>query len=196
MTSIGIFCGSYSGSHPDYMRCAGEAATYLVHAGHDIVYGGGAVGLMGAVADAALQAGGRVTGVMPQSLIDGEIGHSGLTEMRVVTDMNERKATMASLTDAFLALPGGSGTLEEISEQWTWAQLGLHDKPCGFLNVRGFFSPLHEFIERTVSEGFTRPEYATMLIFEDQIGPLLDRFDAYIAPAKKWGTADATARPD
>jgi uncharacterized protein (TIGR00730 family) len=186
MTSIAVFCGSYTGSDPEYVRSARHVGTHLAQAGYEIIYGGGAVGLMGAVADAALENGGRVIGVMPQALVDGEIGHHMLTEMRVVTDMHERKSVMASLADAFLTLPGGSGTLEEISEQWTWAQLGLHQKPCAFLNVRGFYTPLHDFIKRTVTEGFTRPEYADMLIFEEEIQPLLTRFGSYVAPPKKW----------
>jgi uncharacterized protein (TIGR00730 family) len=189
MTSIAVYCGSYSGRDPEYLRSAREVGAYLARAGYDLVYGGGAVGLMGAVADAALENDGRVIGVMPRALVDGEIGHSGLTEMHVVADMHERKATMAMLADAFLTLPGGSGTLEEISEQWTWAQLGFHSKPCGFLNVHDFYAPLRDFIHRTVAEGFTKPEYADMLIFEDEIQPLLARFDSYVAPPKKWNPA-------
>jgi len=195
MTSIAIYCGSYTGSDPEYLRSARHVGTHLSRAGYEIVYGGGAVGLMGAVADAALENGGRVIGVMPQALVDGEIGHHGLTEMHVVADMHERKSVMASLADAFLTLPGGSGTLEEISEQWTWAQLGFHRKPCAFLNVRGFYTPLREFIQRTVTEGFTRPEYADMLIFEEDIQPLLTRFNSYVAPPKKWNPV-ATHKPD
>jgi hypothetical protein len=186
MTCIAIYCGSYRGHDPEYVRSAQEVGRHLAQAGYDIVYGGGAVGLMGVVADAALDNGGRVTGVMPRALVEGEIGHTELTDMRVVSDMHERKAVMASLADAFLALPGGSGTLEEITEQWTWAQLGFHSKPCGFLNVRGFFSPLRQFIRRTVTDGFTKLQYADMLIFEQHIQPLLDRFDNYVAPPKKW----------
>jgi len=186
MGSIAVFCGSYSGHNPEHMRAATDAGTFLAQAGYDIVYGGGAVGLMGAVADAALKAGGRVTGVMPQALVDGEIGHAGLSEMHVVADMHERKAVMASLADAFLTLPGGSGTLEEISEQWTWAQLGIHRKPCGFLNVRGFYTPLREFIQRTVTEGFTKPVYAEMLFFSEDIEQVLSGFENYVAPPMKW----------
>jgi len=186
MTSIAVYCGSYSGTHPDYIEAARHTGSYLAQHGYDLVYGGGSVGLMGAVADAALENGGRVIGVMPQALVDGEIGHKGLTEMRVVSNMHERKAAMADLADAFLTLPGGSGTLEEIAEQWTWAQLGFHQKPCGFLNVRDFYTPLRQFIERTVTEGFTKPQYADMLIFETELVTLLELFESYVAPAKKW----------
>lgn len=186
MKSIAVYCGSYTGTSPEYMDVARATGAELAKRGYDVVYGGGAVGLMGAVADAALAAGGRVVGVMPQALIDGEIGHKGLTEMHVVRDMHERKAKMADLADGFLTLPGGSGTLEEIAEQWTWGQLGFHKKPCGFLNVREFYTPLHDFIHRTVTEGFTKPEYGQMLIFEKELQPLLTRFEGYVAPAKKW----------
>lgn len=186
MKSIAVYCGAYAGSDPEYMRMARATGAELASRGYDIIYGGGAVGLMGAIADSALEKGGRVVGVMPQDLVDGEIGHRRLTEMHVVANMHERKAKMAELTDAFLTLPGGSGTLEEITEQWTWGQLGIHQKPCGFLNVRDFYTPLREFIEQTVTEGFTRPEYGEMLIFETDLEPLLARFEAYVAPPKKW----------
>lgn len=192
MKSIAIYCGSYTGNSPRYMRAARHTGSYLARAGYDIVYGGGSVGLMGAVADSALESGGRVVGVMPQALVDGEIGHIGLTEMHVVSDMHERKATMADLADAFLTLPGGSGTLEEIAEQWTWAQLGIHRKPLGFLNVLDFFTPLREFITRTVTEGFTKPEYQDMLIFETECEPLLNRFNNYVAPPRKWTPTDSS----
>lgn len=194
MKSIAVYCGSYTGNSPEYLQSARHTGSHLARAGYDIVYGGGSVGLMGAVADTAIASGGRVVGVMPQALVDGEIGHKGLTEMHVAADMHERKAVMASRADAFLALPGGSGTLEEIAEQWTWAQLGLHSKPCGFLNVLDFYSPLRDFINRTVADGFTKPEYRDMLIFETELEPLLERFTAYVAPARKWNptaTSDA-----
>lgn len=146
---------------------------------------------MGAIADTALEAGGRVVGVMPRALIEGEIGHNDLSEMHVVETIHERKAVTAELSDAFLALPGGAGTLEEIAEQWTWAQLGFHQKPCAFLNTRDFYSPLRDFANRMVDEGFMKPEYAQMLIFEKEIEPILNAFTGYVAPPKKWITSNA-----
>ncbi len=184
--SVAIYCGSYAGADPEYIATARRVAVELAKRGITIVYGGGAVGLMGAVADAAIDAGGKVVGVMPQALIDGEIGHKGLPEMHVVDDMHQRKALMAELADAFIALPGGAGTLEEIAEQWTWAQLGFHSKPCAFLNVRGFYSSLQQFSRTMAEQGFMKPEYADMLIFENELSDILDRFETYRAPAKKW----------
>ena len=134
MKSIGIFCGSSAGEHPLYLDTARLVGRTLAQQGLALVYGGGKVGLMGAVADAALEAGGVVIGVMPRGLVEREIAHRGLTELHVVEDMHERKTKMAALADGFIALPGGAGTLEEIFEQWTWAQLGIHEKPCAFLN--------------------------------------------------------------
>ncbi|WP_311879096.1 LOG family protein [Microbacterium forte] len=184
--SVAIYCGSYAGADPEYIETARRVAVELAERGITIVYGGGAVGLMGAVADAAIEAGGKVVGVMPQALIDGEIGHKGLPEMHVVDNMHQRKALMADLADAFIALPGGAGTLEEIAEQWTWAQLGFHSKPCAFLNVRGFYSSLEVFARMMADEGFMKTEYADMLIFEDELTDILNRFATYTAPAKKW----------
>ncbi|VTN77064.1 lysine decarboxylase family protein [Klebsiella pneumoniae] len=136
MKSIGIFCGSSAGEHPLYLETARLVGRTLAQQGLALVYGGGKVGLMGAVADAALEAGGVVIGVMPRGLVEREIAHRGLTELHVVEDMHERKTKMAALADGFIALPGGAGTLEEIFEQWTWAQLGIHEKPCAFLNIK------------------------------------------------------------
>ena len=139
MKSIGIFCGSSAGEHPLYLDTARLVGRTLAQQGLALVYGGGKVGLMGAVADAALEAGGVVIGVMPRGLVEREIAHRGLTELHVVEDMHERKTKMAALADGFIALPGGAGTLEEIFEQWTWAQLGIHEKPCAFLNIKGYY---------------------------------------------------------
>ncbi|XBS69044.1 TIGR00730 family Rossman fold protein [Acerihabitans sp. KWT182] len=186
LNSIGIFCGSSAGLNPLYLQAAEEIGAYFASNQLTIVYGGGKVGLMGAVADAALGHGGQVIGVMPQSLVDKEIAHNGLTKLYVVKDMHERKHKMATLSDAFLTLPGGAGTLEEIFEQWTWAQLGLHHKPCAFLNVNDYFSPLLSMIRRMAEEGFLKTDYLDMLIVEQQPEVLLQKFKHYQAPKHKW----------
>ena len=153
MKSIGIFCGSSAGEHPLYLETARLVGRTLAQQGLALVYGGGKVGLMGAVADAALEAGGVVIGVMPRGLVEREIAHRGLTELHVVEDMHERKTKMAALADGFIALPGGAGTLEEIFEQWTWAQLGIHEKPCAFLNIKGYYDPLQAMVDNMVRKG-------------------------------------------
>jgi uncharacterized protein (TIGR00730 family) len=142
------------------------------------VYGGAAAGLMGVLADAALEAGGDVVGVMPHALVDREVAHRGLTELHVVGSMHERKALMAELSDVFVAAPGGLGTLEELFEVLTWSQLGLHDKPCGLLDVRGYYDGIAGFLDHAVSEGFLRPDSREMLIVDRQAGALLDRLSA------------------
>ena len=189
MKSIGVFCGSSSGTDPIYIEAARETGRLTAQRGIEIVFGGGRVGLMGAVADAALGEGGHVTGVMPKALVDREIAHESLTEMHVVKNMHERKMKMAELSSGFVALPGGAGTLEEIFEQWTWAQLGIHDKACGFLNVGGYFDPLKEMAARMVDKGFMKGRYADMLIFTEDPGGLLDSFETYTPPAPKWQAA-------
>jgi uncharacterized protein (TIGR00730 family) len=186
ISSLAIFCGSADGNDPAYRSSAGDTAAFLAGNGIDLVYGGAKVGLMGAVADAALAAGGRVIGVIPQALMDREVAHPGLTELHVVASIHERKAVMSELSDGFLALPGGGGTLEEISEQWTWAQLGTHNKPCGFLNVLGFYTPLRQFIASMGTEGFLRPEYRDMLVFADTVEEALERFNSYAPPHHTW----------
>ncbi|WP_058913777.1 TIGR00730 family Rossman fold protein [Entomohabitans teleogrylli] len=189
MTAVGVFCGSSGGQLPVYMAAAREVGKALAEAGLSIVYGGGKVGLMGAVAGSAMAHGGRVTGVMPGSLVEREIAHDGLTELLVVKDMHERKTRMGELADAFIALPGGAGTLEEIFEQWTWAQLGLHHKPCAFLNVNGYYEPLREMIRRMVAEGFLHQRYADMIPFCDTIDEAIAFFRRYQAPEQKWTSA-------
>jgi uncharacterized protein (TIGR00730 family) len=186
MKAICIFCGSSPGIDPLYLETAVATGQALAKAGLTVVYGGGKVGLMGAVADAALAAGGRVVGVIPRSLVEREIGHAGLSELRVVETMHERKTMMADLSDGFVALPGGAGTLEEFFEQWTWAQLGIHAKPCGLLNVKDYFGPPVAMIDKIVAEGFTAPAYADMLVVETGIEALLTRFASYQAPPRKW----------
>jgi uncharacterized protein (TIGR00730 family) len=152
-----------------------------------LVYGGSSVGLMGIVADTVLAAGGEVVGVIPQALLDKEVGHGGLTELHVTASMHERKAKMEELSDGFVALPGGVGTLEEIFEIWTWAQLGLHAKPCGLLDAGGFYAALVEHVDRATAEGFIRSEHRDMLLVEKDPETLLDRFAAHVAPAvPKW----------
>lgn len=181
-----MFCGSSSGTGPVYAEAARATGRTLAQAGLGLVYGGGKVGLMGEVADAALAGGGRVVGVMPRPLVEREIAHLGLSALHVVETMHERKARMADLADAFLVLPGGAGTLEEVFEQWTWAQLGIHAKPCGFLNVKGYFDPLLAMIRRMTAEGFMAPAYADMLVVADDAGAILDGFAAYLPPPRKW----------
>jgi uncharacterized protein (TIGR00730 family) len=188
MKSICVFCGSSAGRNPAYGEVARATGHALVRAGLRLVYGGGKVGLMGMLADAVLSQGGEVIGVMPRALFDREIAHRGVSDMRVVGSMHERKELMASLADAFIALPGGAGTLEEIFEQWTWAQLGIHAKPCGFLNVNGYYRPLIEMIRHMVAEEFLAAPMAAMLAFESEPEKLLERFREYRAPAHKWQT--------
>jgi uncharacterized protein (TIGR00730 family) len=186
MKAIGIFCGSSAGENPIYLASAKQVGKALAQAGLDLVYGGGKVGLMGAVADAALEHGGRVIGVMPRGLVEREISHTGLSELHVVDDMHERKSKMSMLADGFIAMPGGAGTLEEISEQWTWAQLGIHEKPCAFLNVNGYYNPLQAMAEKMAAEGFMHRRYAEMLTFSDDVQDILTAFHQYAPPQRKW----------
>ncbi len=192
---ICVFCGSSLGEDPAYKAAAQEIGTFFAKRDIELVYGGGHVGLMGALADAALAGGGQVTGVMPEALVEREIAHKGLTSLIVVESMHERKAEMATRADGFIALPGGAGTLEEVFEQWTWAQLGVHQKPCGFLNIKGYFDPLQEMIRRIVAEGFMKPDYAEMLIFSDSCEDILEAFEAYEPPARKWTDGTTGVRP-
>jgi uncharacterized protein (TIGR00730 family) len=187
-----IYCGTSFGDDPAYLAAAQATARLLAEQGIGIVYGGAVVGLMGAVADAALGAGGKVIGVMPQALVEREIAHLGLSEMHVTQGMHERKALMEQLSDGFIALPGGPGTLDEMIEQWTWGVLGIHAKPCGFLNVKGYFDPIEAMTRRMVTEGFLQPAYADMLIFTDDPAELLARFRAYVPPPPKWAQASVT----
>ena len=193
---ICIFCGSSSGHNPAFGDGAAEAARSLALSGATLIYGGGRVGLMGIVADAALGADGEVVGVMPRALVAREIAHRGLHYLHVVETMHERKTTMSNLADAFLALPGGAGTLEEIFEQWTWGQLGIHGKPCAFLNLKGYFDPIREMLDRMVAEGFLLPQFANMLTFSSEMPRILAAFRAYVPPPSKWITPDnGTVRP-
>lgn len=186
MQTVGIFCGSSEGSSPVYMDAARHTGKWLAEQGIHIVYGGGRVGLMGAVADSALAHGGRVTGVIPKSLLEREIAHTGLSDLQVVDNMHQRKTVMADLSSGFIALPGGAGTAEEIFEQWTWAQLGIHNKPCAFLNINHFYDPLKVMVQQMVSEGFMKQEYADMLLFSENLHEILNSFNTYTPPISKW----------
>ena len=178
MHRLCVFCGSSSGNDPAYSELAQQLGRVLAQRRIGLVYGGGRVGLMGVLADAALAAGGEVIGVIPQALLDREHGHRGLTQLRVVDSMHARKALMAELADGFVALPGGIGTLEEIFEVWTWAQLGMHQKPCALINVGGFFTPLIGFLDHLVATGFLRAESRAMMTVAASPEELLTRFSA------------------
>jgi uncharacterized protein (TIGR00730 family) len=192
---ICVFCGSSSGHNEAYANAARQLGSILAARGIDLIYGGGRVGLMGALADAMLAAGGTVIGVMPRALVEREIQHTRLTELHTVATMHERKTKMAEMADGFIALPGGAGTLEEIFEQWTWAQLGLHHKPCGFLNTSGCFDPLRSMIGRMTGEGFLHPEHASMLIFDTDPAAILEAFSGYAPPTvTKWKAARTVIR--
>ncbi len=193
MQRVCVFCGSNEGARPEYLAPATELGKQLAATNIGLVYGGAGVGLMGAVADAVLAAGGEVTGVMPRSLVEREVAHSKLRDLRVVGSMHERKALMAELADAFIALPGGLGTLEEFFEVWTWAQLGEHTKPLGMLNVAGYYDPLLVFFDHLVNRRFVRPEHRAMVLVEQDGALLLSRFAHYRPPVvSKWIDRAAT----
>ena len=173
--SLCVFCGSSVGNRPEYSAAAAEVGRLLAERGIRLVYGAGNVGLMGILADAALAAGGDVVGVIPQMLVDRELAHRGLTELRIVGTMHERKALMAELSDGFLALPGGLGTFEELCEALTWSQLGIHAKPCGALNVCGFFDHLAALLDHAVQQGFVSEANRNLLGISNNAAELLDR---------------------
>lgn len=188
-----VFCGASAGARPAYDAAARALGATLARRGHDLVYGGANVGLMGTVADAVLAGGGRVAGVIPSALVEKEIAHRGLSDLRIVSSMHERKAAMAELSDGFIALPGGLGTLDELFEILTWAQLGLHAKPCGLLNVEGYYDPLVTFLDHAVAERFVRPAHRAALMVESDADALLDRFLGYRPlAADKWIGRDET----
>ncbi|MFD1426028.1 uncharacterized protein (TIGR00730 family) [Kroppenstedtia sanguinis] len=187
MKNICVFCGSSPGSNPVYIEGAKQLGIALAESDITLVYGGARVGLMGAVADTVLDHGGQAIGVIPKSLVDREIAHTGLTHLHIVDSMHERKALMADLADGFIALPGGSGTLEEFFEVFTWAQLGHHQKPCGLLNLNDYYTPLLQFIDHTIREGFMKEDYRAIIPSESSPEPLLQRFEKYQAPKiVKW----------
>ena len=188
LRSVCVFSGSSPGARPSYTETATALGREVATRGMRLVYGGASVGLMGAVADAALAAGGEVVGVIPQHLVDREVAHDGLTELRVTGSMHERKALMADLADGFVALPGGLGTLEELAEVLTWSQLGLQSKPCGLLDVEGFFDPLLAFLDHTVAERFVSTEHRALVLAADRPDALLDLLAGWRpgAPGAKW----------
>ena len=187
LRSVTVYCGSTAGADPAYAEGTRALARLLVASDIRIVYGGGALGLMGILADTAMEAGGEVVGIMPQALIDREIAHRALKDLRVVGSMHERKALMADLADAFVALPGGLGTLDELFEILTWAQLGLHSKPIGLLEVGGYFTPLLAFLDGAVDARFLAPGHRAMLLVANDPTALLAAFRAYQPPTPfKW----------
>lgn len=193
MPALCVFCGSSFGARPEYLDAARALGRAAAERGIGIVYGGARVGLMGAVADAALEAGGTVIGVIPHALVAREVAHEGLTALHVVDSMHERKARMAALADAFVALPGGVGTLEELFEIWTWAHLGVHAKPCAVLDVAGFWGPLLAALDGMVAEGFVRPHVRELLVEASTPDELFARLAAYEpTPTVQWLAADET----
>jgi uncharacterized protein (TIGR00730 family) len=187
MPNICVYCGSNPGKLPDYAEAALALGNELLARNLGLVYGGGNVGLMGMIADAVMQGGGRVTGIIPHALAEKELAHQGLTELFVVNSMHQRKSKMADLADGFIAMPGGWGTMEEIFEALTWGQLGLHEKPCGLLNIAGYYDHLDAFLNHAMEERFVRKEYRPMVMVEESPGVLLDRFKGYKPPqVKKW----------
>jgi len=179
LTTLCVYCGSSFGHLPEYTETATAVGGLLARKGITLVYGGGNVGLMGAVADGALAAGGKVIGVIPEALIAKEVAHQNLTELIAVSSMHERKTKMADLADAFVALPGGIGTMEEIFEVFTWTQLGFHQKPCAFLNVAGFYDPLLTFIDNMVTQDFLKEQHLRYLFVETEMERLLGKLSDY-----------------
>jgi len=187
MRRICVYCGSNTGKRPEYATAARELADVLVRHELELVYGGADKGIMGIIADAVLEQGGKVHGVIPKMLCEKEIAHQGLTEMHVVASMHARKTMMAALADGFIAMPGGFGTLEEIIEIVTWGQLRFHDKPCGLLNVNGYFDHLMCYLDQAQEEGFLRTENRNMLLCDPDPAGLIQQFERYSAPhVEKW----------
>jgi len=195
MRRVCIFCGASPGSSPVFAEAASAVGSTLARRRVGVVYGGGRLRLMGVVADAALAAGGDVAGVIPRGLVDRELAHAGLSELHVVANMHERKALMNKLSDGFLTLPGGLGTLEEVAEVVSWAQLGLHAKPVGILNVGGYFDGLLAWVERAASDGFVRDEHARLLIVEEELPALLEAMDRYSPPRPRFAHVDPGVEP-
>lgn len=187
LRSIAVFCGSNSGVPSVYQEAAREVGRLLGERGVRLVYGGGHVGLMGVVADACLTVGGRVIGVIPQALADKEVAHRGLTELRIVGSMHERKAVMAELSDAFLALPGGYGTWDELFEALTWSLLGIQRKACGMLNVNGYYDSMIAMVDHAAAEGFIRDPYRELLLSDGDVSRLLDRLSHAHVPGTRTG---------
>lgn len=187
MKRICVFCGSSPGARPEYADAARAMGRALAEGGMGLVYGGGRVGLMGIVADAVMEAGGEVIGVIPDALMRREVGHAGVTDLRVVGSMHERKALMADLSDGFVAMPGGYGTFEEFCEVITWSQLGIHPKPCGLLNVAGYYAPLLAMFDHAVAEGFVRAQHRGLVLEDTTPGGLLAKMRGFAPPGtEKW----------
>jgi hypothetical protein len=188
---ICVFTGSRHGARSEYAEAAKRLGCELVARNYGLVYGGGNVGLMTVIADTVLELNGHVTGVIPDSLVSKEVAHGGLSELKIVNSMHERKALMAELSDGFIAMPGGIGTMEEFFEVLSWAQLGIHEKPCGLLNVCGYYDPLIQFLDHAVGEDFIKPKHRALLVVESEPAKLLDRFEAIMAghPAKRFDRA-------
>jgi uncharacterized protein (TIGR00730 family) len=182
LRSICVFCGASSGSDPRYAAAATSVGRRLAELGIQLVFGGGRRGLMGVVAHAALDAGGRVVGVIPRALVDRELADPGVSELRIVDTLHERKAVMSELSDAFIALPGGLGTLEELAEVLSWAQLDLHTKPIGLLDVGGYFTSLERFLDHAVDEGFVAPRHRALLLRDGNVDGLLGQFERWVPP--------------
>ena len=193
MKRICVFCGSSNGNNPAYAEAAQAMGALIAGRGLGLVYGGGNVGLMGIIADAVIEHGGEVIGVIPHALADREIAHAGITQLHVVDSMHTRKAMMADLADGFVAMPGGVGTFEEFFEVVTWTQLGVHRKPCGLFNVSAFYTPLVAFIDQAVSEGFLKPVHRAMIVVDDDPARLLDTLMTVELPdVPKWIRRDET----
>ncbi len=193
MKRICVFCGSSGGARPEYADAARRLGTAMARRGIALVYGGGRVGLMGTIADAVMQEGGEVVGIIPHGLVVREAAHETVTDLRVVNSMHERKALMQTLSDAFISMPGGMGTIEETCEMMTWAQLGIHRKPCAVLNIEGYYDPMLTFFDHGVREGFIRPEHRMLLVEGRDPENLLDLLAAYEPPVlQKWITRDET----
>lgn len=186
MRSIAVYCGSRFGNQPVFESGARLLGSCLAQQGIRLVYGGGNVGLMGAVASQAMASGGEVVGVIPSALKDKELAHLGLSELIVVQDMHERKHKMAELADGFIAMPGGIGTLEEIFEVWTWAQLGFHGKPCAFYNLNGYFDTLMRFVDQMVASEFVSGVYRDMVTVSNDPDAIISAFRSYRPPMEKW----------
>lgn len=193
LNRLTVFTGSAVGSSPQYKTAAEHFAQAVVHTGSGIVYGGGKVGLMGVVADSALAAGGEVIGVIPESLVHGEIGHLGLSKLHVVPDMHTRKTKMADLGDGFVALPGGAGTLEELFEIWTWQQLGIHTKPVGLYDVDGFWQPLLTMLDHMTAQGFISSRFRETMIVDNDPAALLDAMSNWQPLTPKWPSSDVVS---
>ncbi|MCT4654882.1 MAG: TIGR00730 family Rossman fold protein [Cohaesibacter sp.] len=192
MKSICVFCGSNWGNRDDYKKAATELSREIASRGYKLVYGGANVGLMGACADAALEAGGEVIGILPRALQDKEVGHTGLTELHLVDSMHERKNLMVDLSDGFISIPGGAGTMDEMFEVWTQGMLGWHEKPSALMNVAGYYDDLIAFLGKTAKEGFVRNSHLDMMIIDTDAKRILDRMESYQAPTvSKWIKKDS-----